>query len=115
MRRPAPARAVPPPLELACLRVLWSIGEGTVHDVRRVLAEEGGKPLAYTTVMTLLDRLVKRRAAARRKEGRAFVYRANVALEPLRQAAVHDLVEALFNGSEAGLLEYLRSRAAGGG
>ncbi len=114
MRRPGPAHAIPPPLELACLRVLWGIGEGTVHDVRRALAEDAGKPLAYTTVMTLLDRLVKRGTAARRKQGRAFVYRANVALAPLREAALQDLVEAFFNGSDAALLEYLRSRAAGG-
>ena len=64
MRRPAAKHDLPPPLELACLRALWQLGEGTVHDVRRVLSKE--RVLAYTTVMTLLDRLEKRGCATRR-------------------------------------------------
>ena len=37
MRRPAPQRDMPPPLELECLKELWGIGEGTVRDVRDVM------------------------------------------------------------------------------
>ena len=37
MRRPAPQRDMPPPLELECLKALWGIGEGTVRDVRHVI------------------------------------------------------------------------------
>jgi predicted transcriptional regulator len=40
MRRPAPQRDMPPPLELECLKTLWAIGEGTVHDVRREMAAD---------------------------------------------------------------------------
>jgi len=58
MRRPAPQRDMPPPLELECLKALWGIGEGTVRDVRHVMV--GNRNLAYTTVMTVLDRLEKR-------------------------------------------------------
>jgi predicted transcriptional regulator len=113
MRRPAPAREIPPPLELACLRTLWGLNEATVHAVRNVMNENAVKPLAYTTVMTLLDRLVQRGAASRRKKGRAFLYQPRATREALREAALGDLVEGYFNGSEAALLEYLRSKAAG--
>ena len=72
MRRPAPPRDIPPPLELECLKALWGLGEGTVRDVRQILV--GNRNLAYTTVMTVLDRLEKRGGVSRRKNGRSFVF-----------------------------------------
>ncbi|HXG34009.1 MAG TPA: BlaI/MecI/CopY family transcriptional regulator [Bryobacteraceae bacterium] len=108
MRRPAPPRGVPPPLELECLKALWLLGEGTVKDVRAALAP--GRDLAYTTVMTLLDRLARKGAVTRRKEGRAFVYSPAVSREVVRRAAVQELVSSLFGGSEDELLEFLSRR-----
>src|SRR5471030_2071332 len=58
------------PLEIAVLEILWSRGESNVHDVVRRL----GRPLAYTTVMTTLDRLFKKGILNRRKIERAFLY-----------------------------------------
>ncbi len=69
---PKATRDVPPPLELACLKALWSLREGNVKDVRRIVAQS--RPLAYTTIMTVLERLVRKGKLARRKVGRAFVY-----------------------------------------
>ena len=63
---------LPPPLEMACLGVLWTMREGTVKDVAVALAPR--QAFAYTTVMTLLERLVKRGHLTRRKSGRSFVY-----------------------------------------
>ena len=71
MRKPAPPRDIPPPLELECLKVLWKLGEASVKDVRGDLA--ASRTLAYTTVMTLMERLVKKGGAARRKSGRMFL------------------------------------------
>ena len=50
-------RDIPPPLEVECLKALWALGEGNVKDVRRAMA--GNRNLAYTTVMTVLDRLAR--------------------------------------------------------
>jgi predicted transcriptional regulator len=50
--------------------VMWSNGESNVRDV----AEKLGRPLAYTTVMTTLDRLYKKGMLERRKSERAFLY-----------------------------------------
>jgi predicted transcriptional regulator len=108
MRRPAPPREIPPPLELECLKTLWKIGEASVKDVQADLAASRG--LAYTTVMTLLDRLARKGAAARRKVGRQFLYSAVLPREVVRRAAVGELVEGLFNGSEADLAAFLDER-----
>ena len=69
---PRTAREVPPPLELLCLSALWTLEEGDVKAVREMVAQS--RPLAYTTIMTVLDRLVRKGMLARRKVGRRFVY-----------------------------------------
>ena len=110
MRKPGPPREIPPPLELECLKVLWKIGEGNVKEVRSVLSDS--RSLAYTTVMTLLDRLVRRGSASRRKAGRSFVYTPTVDREMLRGAAVRELLDSFFDGSPDALLAYLDGRTA---
>lgn len=107
MRKPAPPRDIPPPLELECLKALWRLGEGSVKDVREAMTEN--RRLAYTTVMTVLDRLERRKAVTRRKAGRAFIYAPLKAREALRQIAVKELVDCFFDGDRESLLDYLRS------
>jgi predicted transcriptional regulator len=97
---------VPPPLELACLKALWSLQEGNVRAVQQVVAL--ARPLAYTTIMTVLDRLVHKGKLTRRKVGRAFVYSPEASRDSMRRAAVSELLDGFFDGSEAELLEFLR-------
>jgi predicted transcriptional regulator len=99
-------RAIPPPLELECLKALWSLGEGSVKDVRGTLIRE--RNLAYTTVMTILDRLAKKQRVVRRKVGRSFVYSPLLSRDELRRLAIRDLVDSFFDGSEHGLIAYLQ-------
>jgi len=57
-------------LESTVLEILWTAGEQNVHEVVARL----DRPLAYTTVMTTLDRLYKKGLLERRKVERAFLY-----------------------------------------
>jgi predicted transcriptional regulator len=107
MRKARSPREIPAPLELECLRVLWSLGEGNVRHVREALLPT--RTLAYTTVMTVLERLVRKGTATRRKSGRSFLYSAALSREALRRVAVKDLVDTLFSGSEQELIAYLQS------
>jgi BlaI family penicillinase repressor len=113
MRKAGPPRDIPPPLELQCLKALWSLGEGSVRAVQQMLESE--RRLAYTTVMTIMDRLAKKGAVERRKSGRSFVYAPVLTREKLRRLAVRDLVDSLFGGSEEELAAYLNGRRANGG
>ena len=107
MRRGRTARDIQPPLELQCLRALWALGEGNVQAVKDRLAPV--KPLAYTTVMTMLERLTRKQVLGRRKVGRSFVYTPLVGIEEMRERAVRDLAGSLFDGS----LELLAAYAGG--
>jgi predicted transcriptional regulator len=107
-RRPGSPREIPPPLELACLKALWGLNQGSVGEVRQVMMTEGKRELAYTTVMTILGRLEKKGAITRRKEGRHYVYIPQVSRDKTCRCAIKELVETFFDGSESALLEYLR-------
>ena len=106
MKRPAAAKDLPPPLELRCLQALWRLGEGTVHDVRKVVSKD--RILAYTTVMTLLARLEKRGSVTRRKPGRSYIYRPKISRDALREHALKQLLDGFFDGSAEALLNFLR-------
>ena len=103
---PKSARDVPPPLELLCLKALWSLDQGKVKDVQQIVSQT--RPLAYTTIMTVLDRLVRKGKLTRQKVGRAFLYAPQTPRDVMRRAAIRELVEGYFDGSEEQLIEFLR-------
>jgi predicted transcriptional regulator len=105
MRKARAARDIPPPLELACLTALWALGQGSVKDVRLAVAES--HPLAYTTVMTVLDRLARRGLITRTKAGRAFVYAPAVSRDTLRRLALQEFLDSYFESSQDELLRFL--------
>jgi predicted transcriptional regulator len=79
------------------LETLWVHGDATVQQV----ADRLTAPLAYTTVMTILDRLFKKRLVLREKQQRAFVYSAAVTASTLELGRTKDLVRQFFAGSVA--------------
>ncbi|MGA2134129.1 MAG: BlaI/MecI/CopY family transcriptional regulator [Bryobacteraceae bacterium] len=105
MRRSAP-RDIPPPLELLCLSALWSIGRANVREVRQFVAPS--RALAYTTVMTVLDRLERRGIVSRTKQGRAFVYAPIVSRDAMRRLALKEFLDSYFESSQDQLLRFLK-------
>jgi len=120
MERTGPSRAAGPrhsildlaPLELECLSVLWPLGEGTVRDIHRALS--ASRPRAYTTVMTIMDRLEQKGIVARRKVGRAFRYEARLSADEARLKAVEKIVEGFFDGSPEALAAHLSGKGGTG-
>jgi predicted transcriptional regulator len=80
------------PLEQRMLDTLWAKGSATVRELR----EAGYTELAYTTVMTTLDRLFKKGLLVRTEEGRAFRYVPRLSRDELnRENAGHALRQLL--------------------
>ena len=78
-------------LERQVMNVVWETGEINVREA----CERLGAAVAYTTVMTTMDRLFKKRLLARRKVGRAFVYAAAATRDQLEGAVASELVQSL--------------------
>ena len=106
-KTPSPRHAVLDlaPLELDCLNMLWPMGEGTVREIRDALASR--RPRAYTTIMTIMDRLARKGVVERRKIGRAYTYRPNLSAETARAQAISQVIESFFGGSKESLMAHL--------
>ena len=89
MTRPLPALGAQ---ELAMMKVVWRLKNVSVRDVYETLRER--RPVAYTTVMTMMNTLEGKGYLKKELDGRAFRYRPAV-------------LERVFDGSTAPLLAHL--------
>jgi predicted transcriptional regulator len=93
-------------LERAVMDVLWArSAPSTVRDVTSRLAD---RELAYTTVMTVLDRLVKKGFAVRERDGRAWSYSPAASREAYISRLMRDAL-TLTGNPEAALVHFARS------
>jgi predicted transcriptional regulator len=104
-KRPHSPRLTPPQVEI--LRVLWQRSEATVVQIHQAL--HTGRPLAATTIATLLSRLEKRGLVAYRTEGRQYVYRAVLQERDAQQHALVEVTQDLFAGDVPTMVSQLLS------
>jgi predicted transcriptional regulator len=83
------------PLELRVLETLWARRSATVRE----LVKGGHLELAYTTVMTTLDRLFKKKLLSRETEGRAFRYTPRFSREELHREVAGEALRQLLDAS----------------
>jgi BlaI family penicillinase repressor len=106
LRRPEGSPRLTAP-QLALLKVLWERSEATVAEMQRALHAE--RPLAASTIATLLSRLEKRGIVAYRIEGRQYVYRAVLNERDAREHALVEVTQGLFEGDIATMVSQLLS------
>lgn len=95
-----PLRAALGSLERQVMEIVWLPGDFTVRDVRTRL----GRPVAYTTVMTTLDRLFKKGLVTRTRAGRAFVYTAIQSRQQIEADVASGVLSGLLsNGPESAM------------
>jgi predicted transcriptional regulator len=104
-RPPRRSRLTAPQVEI--LRVLWQRSEATVLEIQQALRPE--RPLAATTIATLLSRLERRGLVTYRTEGRQFVYRAVLQERDAQQHALVEITQGLFAGDIATMVSQLLS------
>ena len=87
------------------MKVIWRLGSATVRDVYAALQET--RPVAYTTVMTMMNILVTKGYLKKDSADRAYTYR------PVRQervvmaSMVREFVNRVFDGASRPLLVHL--------
>lgn len=95
----------PAALQLAIMQVLWERGEASVADVRDALEAE--RPLAYTTVATMLTKMERKGQVTHRIEGRAHIYRPVIGRDRVSRSMVSDLVHRLFAGDVTQMVSHV--------
>ena len=99
-------QATPTELELAIMQVLWELGAGTVEEVRSALQEKG-RPLAPSSIRTMLAILQQKQYVTREPLRRGYLYRPLVSAEKARRRILQDIVQRAFAGSAAALVSAL--------
>jgi len=93
------------PHELAIMKVIWRLEKATVRDVYETLREK--RPIAYTTVMTMMNVLEEKGYLEKTRVERAYVYRPKRPQQKVVGQMVTDFVDRVFDGAAGGLLLHL--------
>jgi predicted transcriptional regulator len=102
MRTPHPTLT---PQELAIMKVVWQKDEATVRDVYETLRET--RPVAYTTVMTMMRILQEKGYLKRATQEKAHVYRPAKPSQQVIGGMVRDFLDRVFDGASDPLLVHL--------
>ena len=87
------------------MKVIWSREKATVREVYETLREE--RPIAYTTVMTMMNILEEKKYIRKSRLDRAFVYKPTRSRQQVVVVMVKDFVDRVFDGAASGLLVHL--------
>lgn len=96
-------------LQRAVIEVVWELGEASVHQVRKQLALK--KKLAYTTVLTALQKLEKAGWLRHRNEGKTYVYIPTRTREEAGAKSVRKFMERMFDGDALLMFQHLMSQS----
>jgi BlaI family penicillinase repressor len=91
------------------LQALWTLERATAREVTEALEERRG--WAYSTVKTMLDRMVKKELVEARRVGNVWEYSPGLAPEEARRGAWRSFIDTVFDGSMAPALRFLASDA----
>jgi len=93
------------PNELAIMKVVWQLEKATVREVYETLREQ--RPIAYTTIMTMMNILEEKQYLEKCLVDRAYVYRPTRPQQQVVGQMVTDFVDRVFDGAASGLLVHL--------
>lgn len=93
------------PQELEIMKLVWERDSATVRDVYEALLER--RKIAYTTVMTMMKILESKGYLTKRRQERAYVYRAAHPKEKVIGKMIREFMDRVFNGSAEPLLVHL--------
>jgi len=92
-------------LQRAVIEIVWDLGAATVHEVRQRLGRK--KKLAYTTVLTAMQKLEKAGWLRHRVQGKSYVYLPTRTREQAGASSVRKFVERIFGGDAVLMFQHL--------
>ena len=107
MRKPSSTLT---PQELSIMKIVWRLEAPTVRAVYEALRKT--RPIAYTTVMTVMHRLYLKGFLDRVLQTKAHYYEPRVDFADVRDAAVSGVIRHFFRGSRDEFLQFLESDAS---
>ena len=94
----------PTELELEILKILWQESPLPVREVRARLRTEANRPLAHSSVITMLNIMHRKGFLRRKKEGKAFLFSPKEEKGRVTGKMMRDLLAKAFNGSASAMV-----------
>lgn len=94
----------PTELELEILKILWEEAPLPVRDVQSRLADRAARTLTHSSVITVLNIMVKKNFLRRRKQGKAFLFAPKIQRASVSRHMTGDLLARLFDGSPSAMV-----------
>jgi BlaI family transcriptional regulator, penicillinase repressor len=91
------------PLEFSLLSILWQLTQATAGEVLEAYNMQAEKPLAYTTISTLLTRMVEKQVLQVEKDRQPFHFTPSITREQLLRQRIRDFVGTFFGGQSVDL------------
>ena len=94
----------PTELELEILKILWEEAPLPVREVRARLESRADRPLAHSTVITMLNIMYDKGFLKRKKDGKSFLFSPKVKKDRVTGGMMGDLLSRAFNGSPSAMV-----------
>jgi BlaI family transcriptional regulator, penicillinase repressor len=92
-------------LQKAVIGIVWSLGECTVHQVIEQMPRR--KKPAYTTILTVMQKLEKSGWLTHRQDGRSYIYKPTRSREELGSRSIRQTIRQLFQGDVRTFMQHL--------
>ena len=92
-------------LQKAVMEATWELGEATVQQVRDAIG--GARPPAYTTILSVMQKLEKAGWLCHRAEGRAYVYRPTRSRREVGSSSLRSFIGKVFRGDPLLMFQHL--------
>lgn len=99
-----PGSEHPTELELEILKILWNESPLPVREVRAKLESEAGRPLAHSSVITIMNIMHRKGFLSRKKDGKSFLFSPKVQKENVAGGIVGDVLSRMFDGDPAAMV-----------
>ncbi|MAT14581.1 MAG: penicillinase repressor [Planctomyces sp.] len=94
----------PTELELEILKILWSESPLPVREVRLQLERDAARPLAHSSVITILNIMYRKGFVTRERDGKSFLFSPRIPRESVAGEMMQDLLSRVFSGSAAQMM-----------
>ena len=92
-------------LQNSVMEAVWSLGEATTRQVWERLNSK--RPLAYTSVLSIMQRLEKAGWLSHHVEGRTYIYEATLSREQEGRRSLKDFIQKVFQGDSQVVFQHL--------
>jgi BlaI family transcriptional regulator, penicillinase repressor len=91
-------------LQKTVMEIVWQLGEASVNQVK---AKLGRRKLAYTTVLSVMQKLDKAGWLRHREEGRAYIYQPTVSREEAGRSSLRQFINRVCGGDPIAMFQHL--------